>query len=188
MRTLPQWWSFGLNKKAFLSFSADLISTNDSWQTWRLSQKSCHEEDSEIKWIVPLSYITSKGTRGSIILREETQEFKLPIDKEEVVKFNDNSATFCLIKYGKNEIKSLLNKIDWFSIQNRMGFKNEIDYIYKSHVKFSHYSQLIMIYNLRDICVEERGNVYQLFTMFRKNYWKTVHILLYWNYYSWRKW
>ena len=49
-----------------------------------------------------------------------------------------------------------------------MGFKNEIDYIYKSHVKFSHYSQLIMIYNLRDICVEERGNVYQLFTMFRK--------------------
>ena len=97
---MKQW----TQQKGFPIITANMISKTENWQTWKLTQESCHKSDN-FKWIIPLTYITSKGNRGSIILSEDSQDFDLELENDEIVKFNDKSATFCLIKYGKDEIK-----------------------------------------------------------------------------------
>ena len=49
-----------------------------------------------------------------------------------------------------------------------MGIKNEMDFLYRGHLNFSYYSQLIMLFNLREWWLEEKGSIYQLFIMFKK--------------------
>jgi len=101
-------------------------STDLNSQTFNFVQTSCHKNDLETTWKIPLSYVTSEGYVGRILLEDREARITLPVPKEVIIRFNHDSITFCTIIYNPDFHQTLCKFMHKFSIHNRIGFNTEI--------------------------------------------------------------
>ncbi|CAI2377814.1 unnamed protein product [Moneuplotes crassus] len=125
--------------------------SDENSQKFTVIQKSCHRNDIENLWKIPLNYITSSGITGDLILTERMEVITLPIPESDIIKFNHNSTTFCLIDYDPDYQESLLNASATLSIHNRLGLIEELSLIYKQKDRSS----------LNKYCVEMLKSIYE---------------------------
>jgi aminopeptidase N len=108
--------------KGFPILTVNLESQQEFSQTWKIEQKSCHSKDNEQLWKIPLATISTDGEIHEFMIEEKCQTIVVPIskthdqeeskngdnpNKEPLIKFNNNSTSFCLVKYNQEYLTSL---------------------------------------------------------------------------------
>lgn len=63
--------------QGFPIVTVEMTAQEDGVQEWQVCQRSCHDENSSTLWYIPLSYITSQGDSGVVMLSEESQSIKI---------------------------------------------------------------------------------------------------------------
>lgn len=127
--------------KGFPILTVELQSQDDSSQIWKVEQRSCHWDNEEQLWKIPLTTVSTSGEKHEFMIKEQCHTIVVPItkpsnhndsktssdsEKETLIKFNSDSTSFCLIKYNETYLKTLWRKGESFSFYNRMWIVNEI--------------------------------------------------------------
>lgn len=76
-------------------------------QAFKFVQTSCHQNDIETVWKIPLAYIDSEGNTGNIIIEEKESKIIIPVAQGTTIKFNHNSTTFCQVIYNPTLLQTL---------------------------------------------------------------------------------
>jgi aminopeptidase N len=151
--------------KGFPVIQVKLEEVMDDTQVWSISQKSCHQKDSDFVWTIPLSYITSSGETGRILIKEKSQIIRITVPEGDHVKFNHDSTTFCRIEYDPESLKILCCNLSDFSIHNRMGLINDV--LLSSGSRMMKISYLItIITNMKDKAIEEKESMFHIYLSF----------------------
>lgn len=160
---MEQW----TKKRGFPVITASLESFTDDCQEWRIDQRSCHISDNELKWRIPLSYATSSGASGTLMIEEASQTVTIPTKDNDIVKFNNDSTTFCQINYCSDYLETLCKNSAQFSVHNRMGLVNDINLSKRLSKRAKTNNLLTMMYHLKDLATEEKASIHYLYTMFK---------------------
>lgn len=99
---MSQW----TKQKGFPIVDAQLKETNSKYQTWKFSQTSCHSQDHDYIWKIPMTYISSKGKVGKFMLAKPYELIMIATEPGESIKFDKDSTLFCEINYTQRNIRT----------------------------------------------------------------------------------